>query len=45
VNWAPTLTVAPVASEPFQAAFRTLTCCPVCDQVPFQPLVSRWSPV
>ena len=39
VPWKPMLTVAPEASEPFQAALRTVIWLPDWDQSPFQPLL------
>jgi len=41
---APICTLPLVASEPFQDALVTVTLCPVCDQVPFQPWASCWLP-
>lgn len=36
--------LAPAASEPFQLSLVTVTCSPLCVQVPSHPLVTCWLP-
>jgi hypothetical protein len=44
VKLAPIDVEAPSARAPFQLALVTVTSCPDCDQVPFQPWLRCWSP-